>query len=573
MNQLEFFYSSNKQIIEHALFHIRNKSYTKKNITKKSGGIRELSIPPVKAKIVQKKFNTILQNIYNPSASIHSFIKLLDNDKRTIVSNASMHINKHTVINVDIENFFDSMNFGRVRGLFLSKPFLTNEKIATKLAQLVIFDDRLPQGAPTSPIISNMICQRMDHEFIKFAKNNHLTFTRYADDITFSTNKKNMDEKVILTNIESIINNNGFTLNHKKTRIQKHYNCQIVTGLKVNKKVNVDRKYIRQIRSMLFSWYKENLQKASEKHFLFNKQREKYRLTVEINFLNILLGKINFLGQVKGLNDPLYLKFIHSYYLLQDNFILKNKSEIFETLDLANLERSKLLTTFMPIYDSILVFVEGVTDIDYLKAALKFFQNKDMFKNLKIRFCNLNGWVNVKNMHILLYSNNKDMTPEIRKMQECILPILNDQLKLCFILDADDDSIMGHFNHKKQKNYFLIDEKNKGYIEKLIDQDTIVQLINEHGYIIDVDRKELKGKSKEGLEKYLKSKESKDENIHAVTKTSYIAYKNMILEKTTLSKMITKRNDIDYENFIDVFNFLESFTIDNTYAKIQNCNQ
>lgn len=571
MNQLENFYTLNKKAIEYALFDIRNRSYTKKNITKKNGGIRELSIPPVIAKEVQKKFNAILQNIYIPTSSIHSFIKSSDNEKRTIVSNASMHTNKYAVINVDIESFFDSINFGRIRGLFLSKPFLTNEKIATKLAQLVCFENKLPQGAPTSPIISNMVCQRMDHDFIKFAKNNHLIFTRYADDITFSTNKKNLDEKVIFAQIESIIKNNGFELNHKKTRIQKYNNSQIVTGLKVNKKVNIDRQYIRQIRSMLFSWYKEGLEKAGEKHFIFNKQGEKYKLTVEKNFLNILLGKINFLGQVKGLNDPLYIKFLHSYYLLQDDFILKNKNEIFETLDLTNLGRSKLLTIFTPIYDSILIFVEGVTDIEYLKAALSFFQNKDMFKNLKIRFCNLNGWVNVKNMQILLYSNNKDITPEIRNMQKCILPLLKDDLKLCFMLDADDESIAHHFNNRKQKNYFLIDEKNQGYIEKLIDQNIIIQLINEHGFVIDINRKELKQKSKEGLEKYLKSKESDDENIHAVSKTSYIAHKKKILEKTTLSKMITKRSDIDYEIFIDIFNFLESFMIDNLYAKKQTC--
>ena len=297
LNILEEFYRTHHKPFEFALWHIRTNGYEKKSITKKNGNLRKLLVPPPFTKNMQKKIKNVINEYYRPTNAVHGFIISEGNDIRNIVTNASFHVRKKVVINLDIENFFDSINFGRVRGLFLSKPFSLNEKIATRIAQLTTYDNQLPQGAPTSPLISNIICSKMDHQLIKLAKNNGYTFTRYADDITFSTNKRiyPLDIENIILEIRNIIGDNGFNINEEKTRVQDKYESQVVTGLKVNEKVNIKRKFIRIIRSMLFSWFSRGIEVAAENHFLNStKQKRKYITDKSQSFQNIVIGNIAF---------------------------------------------------------------------------------------------------------------------------------------------------------------------------------------------------------------------------------------------------------------------------------------
>ncbi len=207
VNKLDEFYTNHYKAFEFALWHIRTKGYKKKVITKKNGNFRELNIPPLFTKNMQKKIKNVINEYYIPTSAVHGFITSEDGDVKNIVSNASVHVRKKIVISLDIEKFFDSINFGRVRGLFLSKPFSLDKNIATRVAQLTTFNNQLPQGAPTSPLISNIICNKMDHQLIKLAKINGYTYTRYADDITFSTNKKlyPLDIENLITQIQNII--------------------------------------------------------------------------------------------------------------------------------------------------------------------------------------------------------------------------------------------------------------------------------------------------------------------------------------------------------------------------------
>ena len=96
------------------------------------------------------------------------------------------------VLNIDLENFFESFHFGRVRGFFIkNNNFLLPIEVATVIAQISCYEGKLPQGAPSSPIISNLICEILDYRLLKIAKKYKLNYTRYADDLTFSTNDKN----------------------------------------------------------------------------------------------------------------------------------------------------------------------------------------------------------------------------------------------------------------------------------------------------------------------------------------------------------------------------------------------
>ena len=149
------------------------------HMPKKSGAPRRIDAPTVNIKILQQKLNQVLQTIYQPKPSVHGFAEY-----KSVKTNAQQHTRKRWVFNVDLEDFFPSINFGRVRGMFMAKPYLLPEKVATVLAHLCCHNGQLPQGAPTSPIISNMICAKLDSQLQQLARTTRSAYTRYADDIT-----------------------------------------------------------------------------------------------------------------------------------------------------------------------------------------------------------------------------------------------------------------------------------------------------------------------------------------------------------------------------------------------------
>src|SRR5699024_7070708 len=105
---------------------------------------------------------------------------------KSIITNARIHRNKRLVVNIDLKDFFPSFHFGRVRGFFeKNKYFLLSREVSTIIAQLTCYKGSLPQGAPTSPIITNLICQILDYKLLKIAKKYKTDYSRYADDLTF----------------------------------------------------------------------------------------------------------------------------------------------------------------------------------------------------------------------------------------------------------------------------------------------------------------------------------------------------------------------------------------------------
>jgi RNA-directed DNA polymerase len=160
-------------------------------------------------------------------------------------------------------------------------------------------------GAPTSPVISNLACFLFDRRLMRFAEEQQLTFTRYADDLTFSSNRKISDTTI--TAIKDIISSYGLVVNEQKTRTFTAKGSQVVTGLKVNEKVNVDRTYIRNIRAMLHNWDKNGLVKAAAQNLN------------EYQFINILKGKLDFLSMVRGKEDPVYQKLFGHFFGLYRN--------------------------------------------------------------------------------------------------------------------------------------------------------------------------------------------------------------------------------------------------------------
>ena len=301
--------------------------YEKFHIRKKSGGLRTISAPVTAIKIIQRKLSQVLYRVYTPKAPVHGFTP-----SRSIVTNATLHVRQRYVFNIDIADFFDCIHFGRVRGIFMAAPYNRPPNVATVLAKICCLSNKLPQGAPTSPVVSNMVCARLDSQLRLLAKEKHCTYTRYADDITFSTRLTQFPKDIAYRREDSVfvgrrlltlLEGNDFKVNWKKVRLQHKNHSQQVTGLTVNKFPNVDRSFVRKINSMLHVWdryrlpaarkgYKERcVQKLKElQPELSQKDIEKIKFPL---FEDVLRGKINFLGMVRGKNDHIYLKYWKRY--------------------------------------------------------------------------------------------------------------------------------------------------------------------------------------------------------------------------------------------------------------------
>jgi len=244
--------------------------YTTFQIPKRSGGQRTIQAPVERLKLLQRRLSDLLQDCQdeiNASAQRKDQIAHGFKRDRSIITNAEQHRNRRWVFNVDLEDFFPSINFGRVRGYFLrNRDFLLQERVATVIAQISCHENSLPQGSPCSPIISNLVAHMLDMRLVKLASECGCTYSRYADDLTFSTNKKDFpfqiagpsatsEDRAHLwlpgATLKQAIERTGFRINSKKTRMMYRDSRQNVTGLVVNKKINVAREYRHNIRAMV----------------------------------------------------------------------------------------------------------------------------------------------------------------------------------------------------------------------------------------------------------------------------------------------------------------------------------
>lgn len=341
--------------------------YTQFTIDKKSGGTRVIYAPIDKLKILQKSLSDLLLDCIDDinstrakkSTLAHGFVR-----ERSIITNAEMHKNTKNVLNIDLEDFFGQFNFGRVRGFFISnKNFLLHKDVATVIAQIACHNNELPQGSPCSPVITNLITHSLDIRLASLAKKYSCSYSRYADDITFSTRKNEFPEQIMFQKgteftssrrLDVEISRAGFKLNHKKTRIQYKDSRQDVTGLIVNKKVGVKKEYRQITKAMCNSLFH-----TGEFTKLVN------GIHVE-GSINELEGRLNFIDSIDlhhRLNYPTKLS-VH----------YQHKKPGTQTRPLLN-GRERTLSRFL-FYKSFFcndeptILCEGKTDNIYLKSAL-----------------------------------------------------------------------------------------------------------------------------------------------------------------------------------------------------------
>jgi RNA-directed DNA polymerase len=292
-------------------------------IPKRTGGMRKISAPNPALRRWQDKLNPLLQAAYRVHPASHGFIH-----GRSAVSNANEHIGRRLVLNVDLRDFFPSINFGRIRGLFMAPPFALGAAAATVLAQIVTENNGLPQGAPTSPVLSNYIASTLDRRLMRLARENRLHYSRYADDITFSTDQPLFPAAVahiepappgaekaaplvrVGPALAYAIEASGFAINEKKLRLQGPHVRQSVTGITVNEKANIERTRVRRLRAMLHAWEKFGLEDAAREHLLRYRHAPQIAFSQQApaRFRSAVYGELAYLKMVRGQDDPLFLK-------------------------------------------------------------------------------------------------------------------------------------------------------------------------------------------------------------------------------------------------------------------------
>jgi RNA-directed DNA polymerase len=291
--------------------------YREFSLKKKNGSERSIAVPARRLMHVQKRLAALMQAVAKTKPSAHGFVK-----KKSIVTNAQQHVDrdKTYLFNIDLKDFFPSISFFRVRGVFMAPPFSFTHSVATVLAHLCCWKGVLPQGAPTSPILSNLVCRGLDGDLQKLAHECRATYTRYADDISFSFTAKSMrhlPERIVKIgegsyavgeSLKEIIDAHSFSIHPDKVRLHSKHGRMEVTGITVNEFPNVRREFVHQIRGMLHAWDKYGL-KAADDEFQNNKvYRRQWRSGKRPRFDRVLWGKMHYLKMVKGISDPVYVR-------------------------------------------------------------------------------------------------------------------------------------------------------------------------------------------------------------------------------------------------------------------------
>jgi len=273
-------------------------------IPRRRGGIRSLLIPDERLKFLQRKLLELLEPLYFVRSPVHGFVK-----GKGAISNADAHQARPYLLNIDIENFFGTISRARVLGVLRSLGLPL--EVAEAVTALCVTHDQLPQGAPTSPLLANMVCFRLDRQLLAFAAEHRLRFTRYADDITLSGYTQPIalfdgalpppgaiGPEALSDPLRSIFRNNGFNINRGKVRFADRKHRKEVTGLVVNEFTNVRRTFVRNIRSSLHRVELLGLEQAQAEFAA--------RYKADATLQDVIRGRLDWLAQVRGRSFSAY---------------------------------------------------------------------------------------------------------------------------------------------------------------------------------------------------------------------------------------------------------------------------
>jgi RNA-directed DNA polymerase len=285
------------------IWYHRERMYQNFNVAKKSGKPRPINAPDRRLKFLQRQIAEFLDTLYPVRKPVHGYMS-----GKSVKSNATSHLKQRFILNLDIKNFFDSITERRVSGIL--NAIGVPSDVAETVARICCYNGHLPQGGPASPVLSNMVCFRLDRALLKLAKDDKCIYTRYADDISLSSLRPlaplfngalpptgPLAPGLLSAALQTAFANNGFVLNPDKIHYADKHSRRMVTGLKVNEGLNVDRRFVRNVRAALY---------AIETDLAAAQTRYASDFGGKADISAHLKGKIAWLGNVKGLADPVY---------------------------------------------------------------------------------------------------------------------------------------------------------------------------------------------------------------------------------------------------------------------------
>ena len=232
--------------------------YEKKYIPKKDGAMRKLLVPkPVLKSIQRNILNHVFMGIsVSPYATAYI-------PHKSLKDNSLVHVGKKIILKLDIKDFFAHIDFELLYRVLPNSVFPPSVKVL--LLKLCTYEDYLPQGAPTSPYLSNLAMKNFDSYIGKYCLERKISYTRYSDDLTFSGD---FSVKDLIRKVDAFLDTFGFRLNEEKTKVLRQYHRQIVTGVVVNKKINAPKVLRKKIRQEMYYIKKYGVDEEKKKSML-----------------------------------------------------------------------------------------------------------------------------------------------------------------------------------------------------------------------------------------------------------------------------------------------------------------
>jgi len=281
-----------------------NPPYYTFEVPKKKGGVRKIEAPEEELKFLQKKLNGYLQCIYYTlqTKAAYGYIIRVRNtvNYKDILGNARQHHGAKYLLNADFQDFFHQIKTSQILGILQDPPFQFNKRSAHLLSRLMTKDGRLPMGAPTSPVLSNIATISLDKGLTHWAENEGITYTRFVDDLTFSTSKEPFSA-LHFEEIQKVAQLYGFQFNPTKTKFFDDHHTKKVTGLLLNATIDIDPQFYRALNKNL-----KRLKTIAEVKQLLNSYRQSDLLR---EFKQQVDGQVNFIGMIEGYDSIEFRKY------------------------------------------------------------------------------------------------------------------------------------------------------------------------------------------------------------------------------------------------------------------------
>lgn len=285
-------------------------------IPKKNNKFRKIEAPKKPLKKVQRKLNLLLQSAYiteipeNVHGFVYNFPEIPDKKKRNILNNAKYHCKSKRLFNIDLKDFFHQIKSDKIFESLCAAPFKLQTKIALEITRMCTLNMRLPMGAPTSPVLSNIVLKKLDEELASWSKEKKLKYSRYADDLTFSGKRKPTLEDYAELQIH--LQTHGLSINPKKFRYYGKRKAKEITGILINEKdIDVSPTFKMNLENGL-RWL-SGIARWKQISTMYNLPTEQTNSKGVKFYRQSLKGQLAFLGFVKGKNDPEYLLYRKKY--------------------------------------------------------------------------------------------------------------------------------------------------------------------------------------------------------------------------------------------------------------------